>query len=169
MIAELYTQYQTYVSRICFRYVKNQEDAEDLTQEIFVKLMDRLDSFEGSAQMSTWLYRVAANHCLDHLRWKKRQSQLIEDSVLCEDESGEDAYALKAEHRFVEKVMEASSESDRHLIFLHFQAGLTHHEIAEMEGVSRVAVTKRLARAQERMQDIRIRLEEQAYALPLAA
>jgi RNA polymerase sigma-70 factor, ECF subfamily len=169
MIAELYTQYHTYVARICFRYVKNQEDAEDLAQEIFVKLIDRIDSFQGDAQLSTWLYRVAANHCLDHLRWKKRQLQLIEESGKFEGEAGDDAYAEKSAQRFVQKVMDESTEEDRHLIFLHFQAGLTHLEIAEMEGVSRVAITKRLAKAQERIQDIRMRLEEHAYALPMAA
>lgn len=169
MIAELYTQYHTYVSRICFRYVKNQEDAEDLTQEIFIKLMDRLETFEGTAQMSTWLYRVAANHCLDALRRKKRYGQCVEEAALLEMNEGEDVFAEKSEYRLVEKVMEATSDSDRHLIYLHFQAGLTHHEIAEMEGVSRVAVTKRLARAQERMQEIRAQLEEQIFVLPMAA
>lgn len=169
MIAELYTQYHTYVTRICFRYVKNQEDAEDLAQEIFVKLMGRLDSFQGDSQMSTWLYRVAANHCLDHLRWKKRQLQLMEESAGLPEGDCEDAFVAKSEARLVEKVMDASSEEDRHLIFLHFQAGLTHQEIAEIEGVSRVAITKRIAKAQERMQDLRLRLEERAYALPLAA
>lgn len=169
MIAELYTQYHTYVSRICFRYVKNREDAEDLTQEIFIKLMDRLETFEGTSQMSTWLYRVAANHCLDALRRKKRYGQCVEEAALLEVNEGEDVFTAKSENRFVEKVMEATCESDRHLIYLHFQAGLTHHEIAEMEGVSRVAVTKRLARAQERLHDIRMRLEDQVYVLPLAA
>lgn len=169
MIAELYTQYHTYVSRICFRYVKNKEDAEDLSQEIFVKLIDRIETFEGTSQMSTWLYRVAANHCLDHLRRKKRHAQCVEESELLEIHDGEDVFAAKSEYRFVEKVMAATSESDRHLLHLHFEAGLSHQEIAEMEGVSRVAVTKRLARAQERMQDVRMRLEDHAYVLPMAA
>jgi RNA polymerase sigma-70 factor, ECF subfamily len=169
MIANLYTQYSEYVTRICFRYVKNQEDAEDLTQEIFIKLIDRLDSFQGDAQLSTWLYRVAANHCLDHLRWKKRQVQASEDSGMEWSEPSEDTYAIKSQSRIVEKVMAESNPEDKQLIFLHFQAGLTHLEIAEIEGVSRVAITKRLAKAQERIVSIRERLEEQAYCLPMAA
>ncbi len=169
MIAELYTQYSEYVTRICFRYVKNQDDAKDLTQEIFVKLIDRVDSFQGSSQISTWLYRVAANHCLDYLRWKKRQTQLLEDSVFDKNESAPDAYAAKAQERLVEKVMAESSEEDRHLLFLHFQAGLTHLEIAEIEGVSRVAITKRLSKAQERISMIRERIEENSFCLPMAA
>jgi RNA polymerase sigma-70 factor, ECF subfamily len=169
MIANLYTQYSEYVTRICFRYVKNQDDAEDLTQEIFIKLIDRMDSFQGDSQLSTWLYRVAANHCLDYLRWKKRQMQLVEDSALNWEEPGPDTYAQKYQQRIVEKVLAESSEEDKHLFFLHFQAGLTHLEIAEMEGVSRVAITKRLAKAQERIISIREKLEEQSYCLPLAA
>lgn len=169
MIADLYTKYQDYVTRVCFRYVKNQEDAEDLTQEIFVKLMDRLDTFQGGSQMSTWLYRVAANHCLDYLRWKKRQLQMLDECGTSYEAEEVDAFAAKSERRLADKILEVTDEADRQLFFLHFEAGLTHGEIAEIEGVSRVAITKRLAKAQERLQDIRIRLEENFFAFPMAA
>jgi RNA polymerase sigma-70 factor, ECF subfamily len=169
MIAQLYTKYQEYVTRVCFRYVKNQEDAEDLTQEIFLKLIDRLDSFQGDSQISTWLYRIAANHCLDYLRWKKRQAQLRDESGCEWNEASEDPQQYRAEMRLVEKVMEQTSPADRQLFFMHFEAGLTHAEIAEIEGVSRVAITKRLSKAQEQVQNLRMGFEEHYFALPQVA
>jgi len=170
MIASLYTQYQDYVTRICFRYVKNREDAEDLAQEVFIKAMNRIGSFQGDSQLSTWLYRVAANHCLDYLRWKKRQGVLHEEChAEAWNDSGDDVYECKADRRLADLVLEKSDPEDRQLLFLHFEAGLTHGEIAEIEGVSRVAITKRLAKAQARIRHIRQGFEENFLSLPIAA
>jgi len=168
-MVDLYTKYLSYVTRICFRYVKNREDAEDLAQEVFMKVMDRLNTFEGQAQLSTWLYRVAANHCLDHLRWKKRQARLIEDAVfMCDEEADFEACNREAT-RFMERILAGAGESERTLLTLHYAEGYTHSEIADREGVSRVAITKRLARAHERVLKVIEQLEEHGFQLPMAA
>ena len=65
-------KYQTQVYRLCFRMAGNAEDAADLTQETFIKAWRSLEGFQFKAAFSTWLYRLASNVCLDHLRSAKR-------------------------------------------------------------------------------------------------
>lgn len=69
---QLYHKYKDLVYNLCLSYLPNREDAEDATQEIFVKIHHKLSSFRAAAQPKTWIYRIAINHCLDILKYKKR-------------------------------------------------------------------------------------------------
>ena len=145
----LYELYFPLVHRTCYRYTKNRVDADDLAQEVFLKLHARYGSFGGHAQISTWLYRVTVNHCLDHLRWKKRQGELLtgyaEESIRREPSGSPSGHPAK---RLLRRLLENMDEANRQVVFLRFEVGLTHEEIAEICGVSRVAITKRLAKFQ---------------------
>ncbi|MEP7257479.1 MAG: RNA polymerase sigma factor, partial [Flavitalea sp.] len=55
--------------------VQNAEDAEDVTQEVFVQLYESIDTFKGESKLSTWLYRIAVSKAMDHLRKKKRKKR----------------------------------------------------------------------------------------------
>jgi RNA polymerase sigma-70 factor (ECF subfamily) len=171
MNTSFYTEHQIFVNRICLRYLKNKEDADDLTQEILLKLMDRLCEFNGQCQLKTWVYRAAVNQCLDYLRWKKRQALLMEDAAQAwrDGYREEDPMEDYCTDRFVEKVIRGLEPEEKSLLELHLEEGLTHQQIATQAGVSRVAITKRLSRVEERLQSIRQRLEERYFTLPLAA
>ena len=70
------------VFRLAFRMTRNEEDAEDVVQETFIRAYQRLDRFEGRASFSTWLYRITANAAIDSIRRRKRlesRSAPIED------------------------------------------------------------------------------------------
>jgi RNA polymerase sigma-70 factor (ECF subfamily) len=148
----MYELYYQLVHRVCYRYTKNRDEADDLTQEIFLKVHGSFSGFEGNSQPSTWLYRVATNHCLDHLRWKKRQADLLAGY-------GDDlAFSRTPEvspdnpaKRLFRRLLENMDAANRQVVFLRFEVGLTHEEIAEICGVSRVAITKRLAKFQARV------------------
>ena len=143
----LYTHYLTLVQRICYRYTKNRDEANDLTQEIFLKANASYAGFEGQSQTSTWLYRVAVNHCLDHLRWRKRQNELMANYAeeLTSRPPMESALDNPVKRLF-RRLLEGLDEANRQVVFLRFEVGMTHEEIAEICGVSRVAITKRLAK-----------------------
>ncbi|MDB5049412.1 MAG: hypothetical protein JWO30_2483 [Fibrobacteres bacterium] len=148
----MYELYFQLVHRVCYRYTKNREEADDLAQEIFLKVHGSFAGFEGNSQPSTWLYRVATNHCLDHLRWKKRQTDLLAGY-------GDDLAFSRAPEtspdnpakRLFRRLLETMDASNRQVVFLRFEVGLTHEEIAEICGVSRVAITKRLAKFQSKV------------------
>lgn len=61
------------VYSLCYRYLQQQQEAEDAVQEIFVKVYFKKDKFREEAQITTWLYRITVNHCLDLLKSKKRK------------------------------------------------------------------------------------------------
>ncbi|MBU1009309.1 MAG: RNA polymerase sigma factor [Bacteroidetes bacterium] len=72
----LVAKYQQMIFRVCRGFVDQKEDAEDLAQEVFIKAYYALDSFDGRAAFSTWLYRIAINTCLNHQR-KAGRSKLF--------------------------------------------------------------------------------------------
>ena len=69
---ELYNKYKNLVFNLSLSYLQNREDAEDATQEIFVKIHSKLSSFRKASKPKTWIYRIAINHCLDVIKARKR-------------------------------------------------------------------------------------------------
>jgi RNA polymerase sigma-70 factor (ECF subfamily) len=164
--SDLYEAHYGLVHRVCYRYTKNPEEAADLTHEVFLKIYGSYASFEGNSQTSTWLYRVASNHCLDHLRWKKRQADLMigyGDDLLSSrvPEAAPDNPAK----RLFRRLLDGMDAANRQVVFLRFEVGLTHEEIAEICGVSRVAITKRLAKFQAKVALLKAELSESLESL----
>lgn len=66
--AEILGRYRAAIYNLCYRMTRNSEDARDLGQEVFIKVFSLLDRFDESYAFSSWLFRIATNHCIDHLR-----------------------------------------------------------------------------------------------------
>ena len=147
----LYLQYADFVYRVCFRYTKTQEEAEDMTQEVFIKAGKNLEGFRGESQPSTWLYRMAIHGCIDHLRWKKRQSELsrsyLDEQVERNLASHGEAVAAKID---LERLLEPLSSGVRQVLFLHFAEGLDYEEVGKVLGLSSGAVANKILRFRER-------------------
>lgn len=75
---ELMIRYERQIYRVCYRFVDNREDAMDLTQEVFIKAFEHLTSFRQESSLKTWLYRIAINHCINHV--KKHSQEFVEVS-----------------------------------------------------------------------------------------
>jgi len=69
---ELYQLHKDLVYNLCLSYLSTAEDAEDATQEVFVKIHKQIASYQGKAALKTWIYRIAINYCLDVLKARKR-------------------------------------------------------------------------------------------------
>ena len=78
---ELFRRYQNMVWRVCYSFMRNADDAEDLTQEIFIRVYRSLHNFEGRSSLKTWIYRIAINTCQNEIRRLKRRPQLAETDV----------------------------------------------------------------------------------------
>src|SRR5512138_3110134 len=70
---EVVQEYQNKVFNLVFRMIGNKEEAEDLAQEVFVTVFRHIDQFRGDAKFSTWLYRIAANHCKNRIKYLSRR------------------------------------------------------------------------------------------------
>jgi len=156
-ITQLYSRYRDFVARVCLRYVQNRDEADDLAQEVFLKAGNAWQDFAGQSQPSTWLYRIAVNHCLDSMRQKKRQRDLIASYALTleenADEENETGDTPSAMRRILERLRAEMDPVDGQIVYLRFELGLTHDAIAEIRGVSRVAITKRLAKIEARARE----------------
>ena len=73
---ELMIRYERQIYRICYRFVENRDDAMDLAQEVFIKAFEHLGTFRRESSVKTWLYRIAVNHCINHV--KKHSQEFVE-------------------------------------------------------------------------------------------
>lgn len=80
-LEELFRRYQNIIWRVCYSYMRNPQDAEDLTQEVFLRVYRSLPSFEGRSALKTWIYRIAANTCHNEIRRRKRRPQAAETDL----------------------------------------------------------------------------------------
>jgi RNA polymerase sigma factor (sigma-70 family) len=146
-IDDLFRKYSPMVFRTCFRYTRNQEEAEDLTQEAFLKISRHIDGFREQSQLSTWIYRIAINCSLDHLRNKKRRDLLTGqylDELVCKNLAGNgDAELARVD---LERILGQTKPEVRQILFLTLAEGLSHQEAAEVMGKSKSAVSAVVSR-----------------------
>jgi RNA polymerase sigma-70 factor (ECF subfamily) len=122
------------------RMVGNPSDAEDLLQEIFLAAHRKLDSFRGESALGTWLYRLAMNLCLDHLRSRAARAGQLTDA-LDDEPAMADAGSRRLAERTVakmdlERAMAQLPEGCRTAFVLHDVEGLEHREVAAMLGIA---------------------------------
>lgn len=143
------TNYQQ-VIRVCMGYVHGNEAlAKDLTQEVFIKVWENLQTFREEASISTWIYRITVNTCLLQLRKKKYQiaKEAIDTIVEVQEESYPSKESqLKNMYRCINKLPNDS----RGIILLELE-GLPQKDIAEVMGISHEAVRVRIHRIKSRL------------------
>ena len=122
---ELIRQYEKKVYTLCFRMCGNSEDAEEAAQDAFLALWRGIDRFRQESSLSTWIYRLATNACIDTLRRRKKQS----GSVSLDDEG-----------------LSALPEEYRKVLILREIEGLSYTEIAESASIELGTVKSRISR-----------------------
>jgi len=95
--AAIVNQHERMVYNLAIRLVGNQEEAENILQETFLKVLESLPTFKGGSSLSTWIYRIATNYALMHLRTKKRTFVSIDDYPLEEKGDFESFYLSQAD------------------------------------------------------------------------
>ena len=143
-LSELYQEFSPAVYRLCLKYSKDSAQAEDLMQEVFVKVHHNLESFDAKAKYFTWIYRIASNHCLDWIRIKKRRGELVDLHVIPFHAQNDRADKETENKRLVDQILSKLNTKTRQILFLYYIEGNTYEEIAEIMGVSRAAIHKRL-------------------------
>jgi RNA polymerase sigma-70 factor (ECF subfamily) len=160
---EVVRLYKNKVYNLVYRMIGNSEEAEDIAQEVFVTVFKAIDSFRGEAKFSTWLYRIATNHCKNRMKYLGRRSykstgeldeaaerelQAAQPSALRPHVDGPDAVleGLQLE-RLVQEGIAALDEEHRTLIILRDVEDLSYEEIVSITGLAEGTVKSRLHRA----------------------
>ena len=141
---EKYALYSDLVFRIAFVYLKNRADAEDVLQEVFVKLFYKAPAFAATAAEKAWIVKVTVNCCKNvQSNFWKRKIDLTDTFADIPDFSGED--------RTVMEELMALAPHYRTVIYLHYIEGYGINEIAHILKISPSAVKMRLSRGREKL------------------
>ncbi|MFQ5682792.1 MAG: sigma-70 family RNA polymerase sigma factor [Candidatus Binatia bacterium] len=149
----LVIKYRNRIMGIATRIVGNRVEAEDLAQDVFVKVYHSLKGFQGKARFSTWLYRITANSCLNHRRRRKRENQIsvsVENPGPTIPSEARNPHTLLEEKELkvlLEKAIQALPQEQRMVLILRDIEGLSYEEIAVSLGVELGTVRSRLHRA----------------------
>ena len=155
---ELYRRYRPKVLRYCLPFVGGDAcEAEDLTQDIFIRLLTRLDSFSGRAQFSTWLYTLSRNYCTDKLRISHKKekgiaeycAELINPDVLYNYRN--DNTSADEQLYYLRLALEKLPDWEQQLLIRKYQQGLPTRLIAHLEKRNLSAVKMRLLRARKHL------------------
>ena len=157
---ELVRRYQRPISAYVYRMVGNYESALDLTQEIFIKVYNSLRRYREEFKFSTWIYKIAHNSAVDHLRRNSTREQSLvmgpegdqfdlplESSRLSPEQESE----RKERRGEIESVVRTLPANYRELIILRHSQDLSYEEIVEVTGLPLGTVKNRLFRAREMM------------------
>ncbi|MEI6669303.1 MAG: RNA polymerase sigma factor [Acidobacteriota bacterium] len=138
---ELYKQHSGRIYNVMYRMSGSAADAEDLLQDVFLQAYRRIASYRGEAALGTWLYRLAVNACLDHMRSRQGRQQSATDYI--DDVEGLEPAASpfwrpdRALDRIdLETAIAQLPPSYRNTFVLHDVEGHQHHEVAEMLGIA---------------------------------
>jgi len=131
-------RHQRQVYQLCYRFVSNHEDASDLTQDVFIRAFKGLKNFKGDSALSTWLYRVGVNACLNRVSLKQIKLETIEPEQHV-DHRQPDAHELAARAERAVVVRRAIAKlppKQRATLVLRMYQDMTHEEIAAVLGGS---------------------------------
>ena len=157
--AELVNRYQNYVFTLAFRFMKNREDAEEVSQDIFVKAYRALADFKGNSKFSTWLYTIVNNTCITFLRKKKLQTYSLDREGVFEAADSQDSglranlVEQKSKVAMVNNAINLLSPDDAEIITLFYKSEQSLEEIASILGVETNAAKVRLHRARTRLKE----------------
>jgi RNA polymerase sigma-70 factor (ECF subfamily) len=163
--------HQDRVYDFCVRMLADREEAFDLTQEIFISIHKHLDQFRADAKLTTWIYRIARNHCLNRLKYLKRRGRGRSDEFgesnelsITEAMGGaaqpDDAVHQRKQRELVHQAIAQLEEDQRALVVLRDVEGLSYEEIMDITELAEGTVKSRLHRAREKLAGILVKLEQ---------
>ncbi|MFZ5353046.1 MAG: RNA polymerase sigma factor [Bacillota bacterium] len=164
LYSDIVERYQNKVFSTAYGYAHDYEEAKDITQEIFIKLYNNLNKYKEQARFSTWLYRIAVNHCID---WTRKNKKNITSSfwadgenidildTICDEGDSPEAIVIKQEYKEqIVNTLEKLPEIYKTVLILFFMEDMNTNEIAEVLEVPKKTVETRLYRAKSMIKSI---------------
>ncbi|HDP98221.1 MAG TPA: RNA polymerase sigma factor [bacterium] len=156
---KIYHQYRELVFNVCYRMTGNREDADDAAQDVFLKIHHSISRFKGDAKLSSWIFRIAVNTCLNRERRKKLVSWVSLDFLFQEeskdqplsDDRPDWQVETQETERIVQQAIQKLPARQKSALVLHRYENLSYDEIAKVMKVSLSAVESLLHRAKENL------------------
>lgn len=158
---ELFVLYKDKVLQICYRFILNQEDAEEVMQDVFLEVHRSISSFRGDASFSTWLYRIATTKSLDELKRQNRKKRihLIKKSLgldslfnsASENPTPDSILETKESIKRIKQALDNLPEQQRIAITLSKIDGASNAMVAEIMGITTFAADSLIYRAKKNL------------------
>lgn len=161
----LYHEHSSMVYNLCLNYLRNIEESEEATQDVFLRVHQNFYAFDGKSTEKTWIYKIAVNICLDRIKAKSRKKRFAKIRSIFSSETGDLIYdygtfehpgALLEDKEAIAEIFEAIEllpESQKTAIILKSIEGLNQKEISEVMDMSEKAVESLLVRARKNLKN----------------
>lgn len=148
----LYDRYSNKVFAKCISMLKDNDIAEDATQEIFVKVLLSLSKFNGKSKFSTWLYSITYNFCIDIIRKGKKDiiTPLDDNTYLDIEDNIDDSEILETNVFRLKEILEKMNIDDKSILMMKYQDDLSIKEICDLMDKTESAIKMKILRAKER-------------------
>src|SRR5690606_6746103 len=151
---ELMRRYQRTLFNVCARYLGNERDADDVCQEVMLKVLYGLKNFEGKSKFKTWLYSITYNECITQYRKERRKRRLLDALSLDPiEEATEESAPVVTEKTGLEHWLVHVNQIDREILVLRFVAELEFQEIADIMHMGLSATKMRYKRALDKLRE----------------
>lgn len=155
----LVDRYKDLIFTIAIRILKNREEAEEVSQDVFVKIFKSLSKFKGDSKFSTWIYKIAYNTCLDVLKKYNRQNNFIPieehtETQLIELESIFDTLVLKEQQISIQKCLNLLPYEESILLTLYYYEDQSLEEISKVLNINQNNAKVKLFRSRKKLENI---------------
>jgi len=152
-------RYKDLIFTIAIRMLKNREEAEEVAQDVFVKIFKSLSKFKGDSKFSTWIYKIAYNTCLDVLKKYNKQNNFIsideyQEKQIPELENIFDALVLKEQQVIIQKCLSLLPYEESILLTLYYYEEQSLEEIAKVLNISQNNAKVKLFRIRKKFENI---------------
>jgi len=161
----LVARFQDRVYNLIRRLLGNPEEARDVTQEVFVSVFEKVDSYRGESSIATWIYRIATNHAKNRIKYLSRRQDRKKESLdqmtvpptasrlSAEVPRPDQAYTRETVSRMVDRALAELDEEQRIVLVLRDVEGQSYEDIAEITGLQLGTVKSRLHRGRQRLKE----------------
>ena len=133
---ELMIRYERQIYRLCYRFTSNADDARDLAQDVFIKAFEHLADFRKESSLKTWLYRIATNHCINHVKANTQQFVEVTDTIRQTTRHGAGELEEKEQREHFRQMVKKLPPKQRAILELRIHEQLSYEEIASMSNRS---------------------------------
>lgn len=155
---ELYEGYKDWVFNVAYRMANNQHESEEIAQKVFIRVFKKIGSYRGESALSSWIYRMAVNTCINHFRSEKRRRDTISNE-LSSKENFEVPVAVTGAPNpglrpYLERAVSALPEGYRMVFVLYDIEGYSHKEIGNMLDISEGTSKSQLHKARVELKNV---------------
>lgn len=154
----LVNKYEFYVLKFIYNMIKDKEAAEDITQEVFITIYNKLYMYDSRHKFTNWMLQIAKNKCIDYMRkYKRVYESNIEEvrDVSSNDMSPQEALEYKETKQQVETFIKELDETDRQILTLKYSQDITFNDIASILEMNISAVKRRYYKARDNFKAFR--------------